>query len=940
MGSTNNINTPEHEMGIIPRVVNQIMNLISMKQTVDPNITFSIRCTFLEIYQEQVRDLLMPTNDAKDITIREDRNGSVTVSGVHEEPVSTAQDLFHCLEAGGAERTTADTNMHMNSSRSHAIFTLILEQRLDTSKILGMHAEEEVLGFASPACSSVSRLMRCSKLHLVDLAGSERVKRTGAEGVRLKESVKINSGLLALGNVISVLGEMSENASNGGVVVPMHVPYRDSKLTRLLQNSLGGNAKTLMLACVSPCEEDYEETLNSVKYADRARKIQNQPMINTVDYQAVRLASMQERIDFLESQLKNQPASQMKDRTILDSPPNSQPLLADSKEIALADMDNDNLISYFVEELKNRTIRGTNAIRALQDSNCENQRLVDRITDLEERLHTSRLTTESSSKRLEKREETIQQLHTSNTAINGDLTTTLDSLEAIIELFATSMSDSAVNIWKRVQNTIGDSIWNKLNAVCELHRPSLIPSSEAKECMFPVISAVAPPSKPKSRGNSGRSRFNRRASKIVPTTDIPELPADPAHPESLPLEKDLTTFHQSHATLLDQLAILQQEHMCTQSLLEDKTQLVETLRDLNHDLESRMKALESFKARVSTEGTQTEFAGDVAVAAESFDRPYKAFSVQELIQKMVDENTRLEALGESNAVACFGAEFVMEPMENLESIKLLAQLADEPQVSDQLDPFPVHHETTSPYEHEGAMVASAASAASEEYSEAKKQLLGELQTTLKAKAELQRELAVRSKEMEKLKHQHNERVLKMEKDLDAVNRDLTRTVGELQEVTLSKDRLKEEHEKKLKLLENQMAKTKLRVKEQDRIIKDKESMDRKSADVQQEMEKLQVTLTNARKKAKEDAEKVTELETRHLKDVSALTRARDEDAKKMRHLEASVQLVRKRLDKKDEELAALSKKWKDGLAVAKVSSMSKGGAGKLKGGVGKEERFG
>jgi hypothetical protein len=197
----------------------------------------------------------MPDVDSKDIAIREDRNGNITISGIHEKPVKTAQDLFNCLEAGGIERTTGDTRMHMHSSRSHAIFTILLEQRLNPAEVTGMRTDEEELGpqYSTLNTTATGRgaLLRVSKLHLVDLAGSERLKRTGAEGVRFKESVKINSGLLALGNVISVLGGESNNERGSvGRDGNVHVPYRDSKLTRLLQDSLGGNSKTLMIACV------------------------------------------------------------------------------------------------------------------------------------------------------------------------------------------------------------------------------------------------------------------------------------------------------------------------------------------------------------------------------------------------------------------------------------------------------------------------------------------------------------------------------------------------------------------------------------------------------------------------------------------------------------------------------------------------------------------
>ncbi|KAG1703347.1 hypothetical protein DVH05_008255 [Phytophthora capsici] len=157
--------------------------------------------------------------------------------------------------------------MNEHSSRSHAIFSLLLEQR-----------------------DPVSGTRRFSKFHLVDLAGSERAKRTGAVAGRFKESVNINQGLLALGNVISALGDDKRRigtAGNGSTTV--HVPYRDSKLTRLLQDSLGGNARTLMIACVSPASVNFEETLNTLKYANRAKNIKNKPIVND------RLVSEEER---------------------------------------------------------------------------------------------------------------------------------------------------------------------------------------------------------------------------------------------------------------------------------------------------------------------------------------------------------------------------------------------------------------------------------------------------------------------------------------------------------------------------------------------------------------------------------------------------------------------------------------------------------------------
>lgn len=165
-------------------------------------------------------------------------------------PVTSGEEVLQALTKGSAGRATASTNMNSQSSRSHAVFTIYIS----------MQNKEN--------CSE----NKTAKLQLVDLAGSERQKKTGAVGTTFKEGVNINKGLLALGNVISCLGD--ENKQGG------FVPYRDSSLTRLLKDSLGGNSMTLMIACVSPADYNLEETLSTLRYADRARKIKNKPIVN------------------------------------------------------------------------------------------------------------------------------------------------------------------------------------------------------------------------------------------------------------------------------------------------------------------------------------------------------------------------------------------------------------------------------------------------------------------------------------------------------------------------------------------------------------------------------------------------------------------------------------------------------------------------------------
>lgn len=235
-GSTNNT------VGVIPRAVDDIFRKI----TEDSAAEFKVTCSFMELYQEHLYDLLSTKcRDQQIIEIREDPKVGICLPNLTETEVTNPIETTNCLTVGSTGRVTGATAMNAQSSRSHAIFTITLHRRCGKDQTT-------------------------AKFHLVDLAGSERSKKTKASGERMKEGININKGLLALGNVISALG----TGNNG------HVPYRDSKLTRLLQDSLGGNSITLMIACVSPADYNLEETVSTLRYADRAKKIKNKPIVN------------------------------------------------------------------------------------------------------------------------------------------------------------------------------------------------------------------------------------------------------------------------------------------------------------------------------------------------------------------------------------------------------------------------------------------------------------------------------------------------------------------------------------------------------------------------------------------------------------------------------------------------------------------------------------
>uniref|UniRef100_A0A8C8C8R8 Kinesin family member 4 n=1 Tax=Oncorhynchus tshawytscha TaxID=74940 RepID=A0A8C8C8R8_ONCTS len=262
----------EPTVGVIPRVV----RMIFQEREKHTDCEISLTVSYLEIYNEEILDLLCPSaskDKPSTINIREDPKEGIKIVGLTERQVMSAHEMVGCLELGNSARTVGSTAMNAASSRSHAIFTITLEQRRGADK------SDNVV----------------SKLHLVDLAGSERQKKTKAEGDRLKEGISINRGLLSLGNVISALGDESKKGTG-------FVPYRDSKLTRLLQDSLGGNSHTLMIACISPADSNIEETINTLRYADRARKIKNKPVVN-VDPRTAEMKHLKQQVQELQVML-------------------------------------------------------------------------------------------------------------------------------------------------------------------------------------------------------------------------------------------------------------------------------------------------------------------------------------------------------------------------------------------------------------------------------------------------------------------------------------------------------------------------------------------------------------------------------------------------------------------------------------------------------------
>ncbi|KPP79367.1 kinesin-like protein KIF13A-like, partial [Scleropages formosus] len=262
--------------GLIPRLCCSLFERVSKHGS--DTLSFKVEVSYMEIYNEKVRDLLDPKGSRQSLKVREHKVLGPYVDGLSQLAVTNFEDIESLMSEGNKSRTVAATNMNEESSRSHAVFNIIVTQTL--YDLQSGNSGEKV-----------------SKVSLVDLAGSERVSKTGAAGERLKEGSNINKSLTTLGCVISALADQS-----AGKGKPKFVPYRDSVLTWLLKDNLGGNSKTAMIATVSPAADNYEETLSTLRYADRAKRIVNHAVVNE-DPNARIIRELREEVEKLKEQL-------------------------------------------------------------------------------------------------------------------------------------------------------------------------------------------------------------------------------------------------------------------------------------------------------------------------------------------------------------------------------------------------------------------------------------------------------------------------------------------------------------------------------------------------------------------------------------------------------------------------------------------------------------
>lgn len=321
--------TAEHE-GIIPRAFRHIWAHI--ENSASPDVTHLVSCSYIELYLEDVRDLL--AKDCKKLTIRGQELNGFYIPEMTSVVCKSAAEMVRVMRAGNRNRAAGRTDMNEHSSRSHAVFLVTIET----------------------AHRKTNRI-RVGKLNLVDLAGSERQRKTGASAERLREASRINQALSSLGNVISALAENSP-----------HVPYRDSKLTRILQDSLGGNSKTIMIANIGPASYNYDETITTLRYAHRAKAIKNKPVRNE-DPKDAKLREYQAEIERLRA-LIEQRRSLAEKKVKKEKPPKAKPLPSDNSEEETVSIENENIL----------------AESTIEQEKCKTEELEQQIKSLEERL--------------------------------------------------------------------------------------------------------------------------------------------------------------------------------------------------------------------------------------------------------------------------------------------------------------------------------------------------------------------------------------------------------------------------------------------------------------------------------------------------------------------------------------------------------------------------
>ena len=463
--------------GIIPRALSDLFDGLRMIDAVE----YSIRVSFLELYNEEIFDLLSGADDQSKLRLYEDgqKRGSVIIQGLEDVQVHDKREVFKILEKGSIKRQTAETKMNATSSRSHTIFTVtvyINQQSLEGEDML-----------------------RVGKLNLVDLAGSENIGRSGAINQRAREAGNINQSLLTLGRVITSLVDRTP-----------HIPYRESKLTRLLQDSLGGRTKTSIIATISPASINHEETLSTLDYAHRAKNITNKPEVNQKISKKEKLLEYHHEIDKLKQELL---AAREKDGVFLPKETyeehiktkqrQEEEIVALTKELKAKETEMENFLEMFNDtkarldsttEERDKTIRALDCTRIVLNKTEHDKKREEYLKlkhqeterKLSKQAHTLLEVSELSTKDLSKVHDKIERqkdIQDSNDKVKMKLVSAVQEHHGSIENAITESVKNEMAKIKEVEASLGENTKLRNESVCDL-------SSEYETTLLKLVETI------------------------------------------------------------------------------------------------------------------------------------------------------------------------------------------------------------------------------------------------------------------------------------------------------------------------------------------------------------------------------------------------------------------------------------------------------------------
>ena len=907
MGSSNKTLGFDDEVGMIPRVVHSIFERINegSADAAGDGATpeFLVRASFIEIYNEELKDLLHPATSPKDITIREDGDGSIILAGVKELVVSSYEDTMRCIESGCAARTTAMTGMNDQSSRSHAIFTLTYER-------LAVPTHTREGGSGAPPAEYIS-----SKFHMVDLAGSERNKRTQNVGGRFKESVAINYGLLALGNVISALGDEKKR---GRVT---HVPYRESKLTRILQDSLGGNSNTVMIACTSPADSSFAETLNTLKYANRARNIKNKPVVNR-DSKNVQLKQLRSGLQSLQMDLLRASGAAGGTADAAAVQARIEAMLQDQGAAA------------HVKQLLAQVGHAQGGGGPGAELGTV---LMQRLRELEaEHIQAKKALMTAEANVVELSEICLQlrgQARTVEQKVSAARAQCQAGIDAGTPEFAAVLKALPTDSELQLRMDMADALTAGAAGNAERQLPTL--------------------------RNSARSRQSSHSSSSGPfETDAAEAAAAAADVHILELQAELQRARDDAETMKTELEEANSDLLRDERIFNEKMHIIEQLERDNIELRkaSSAAAASAASTQVATAHTAAN-QGDVARSASSHENASPA--LRNMFQSPAPNSRGVGAAGSFSSIAQTpqSARVLASMAEDEDDVMLMGEddesygtLPDPttslvPEVG--YSPGPASGGDKLMLESEKNALLREKAAIEEEKQQIEAQAnfdkrhfhvnkqrmektLMDLTVNIRLKEELISELSKNEQDVQELQTQYEQQMQALVRDRDQKETELEKAQTELQGLESAvqseleaknaeqRRQMKMRHEAKVESLQKQIATLQHAEREQKRVLHAKLLSERQVAKLTSEIDKMRGQGGRLKLKLRENAEKYDSLRSKHDQELATLRKDTENSAKKIRQLERENMRQRQRLKAKEEEVARL--------ASAKHRSSRAGGA--------------